>query len=67
MGEDFAHNARQRGAMEIADRHEAAALRLRGRVERHAGRDLGEADGQLKVKVGESVLDQAGHAAPFGV
>ena len=44
----------------------AATLRLRGLGELRSGRDLGEVDSKLQMKMGEGVLDEARHLAPLG-
>jgi hypothetical protein len=64
VGKHFPHHARQRRAVEIAHRHPAAALRRRSLGGLRVGRDLGQIDGKLQMKMGEGVLDEAWHLAP---
>ena len=45
--------------------HPAAALRRRGLGGLRVGRDLGQIDGKLQMKMGEGVLDEAWHLAPL--
>ena len=44
----------------------AATLRLCGLGKLCAGRDLCQIDSKLQMKMGEGVLDEARHLAPFG-
>jgi len=67
VAQNFPHHRWQRRACQVAPRDEAAALGL-GRGLRHRVRpDLGAVDGKLEMKMGENVLDAAGHLQPLGL